>query len=104
MVSHTTTPTVYSGWRMQMSHQRTYNCSICVTLGVQDRESGLENSVMKMSPGTISEALKINSVTLSKTMVTGGWPTLIGRFTTIKYTSARSSHLTGHSSRSMANG
>ena len=87
-----------------MSHPKIYNCSTSVTLGVLDRVSGLVNSAMKMSLGMILEASRTSSVTHSKTMVTGGWPTPIGKFITIRSTSARSSRKTGLNFRSTVNG
>ena len=80
------------------------NCFTSVILGVLAKESGLENSVMKMNLGTITEVSKTNLDTSSKVMVIGGWRTLIGRRITTRFTFAKSSHSTGLNSQFTVNG
>ena len=81
-------------------------CSYCtyVTLGVLVKVNGQESFVMRMSLGMILEVSRINLAILLKMMVTGGWPTQTGKFTIIKFMSARSFQTIGASSRFKENG
>ena len=90
---------------MQPIHQmKPCNCFTFEILGVQAKESGLGNSVMRMNLGMITEVSKTSLDTSSKVMATGGWRTLIGRRTTTRFTFAKSSLSIGLSSQSTVNG
>ena len=80
------------------------NCFTSVILGALVKGSGLENSVMKMNLGMITEVSKTNLDTSLKVMAIGGWRTLIGRRITTRSTFAKSSLSIGHSSQFMVNG
>ena len=80
------------------------NCFTSVILGVLAKESGLENSVMKMNLGMTTEVSKTSLDTSSKVMVIGGWRTLIGKRITTRSTFAKSSLSIGHSSLFTENG
>ena len=80
------------------------NCFTSVILGALVKESGLENSVMKMNLGMITEVSKTSLDTSLRVMVIGGWRTLIGRLITTRFTFAKSSLSIGHSSQFTVNG
>ena len=90
---------------MQPIHQmKPCNCFTSEILGVQVKESGLGNSVMRMNLGMITEVSKTNLATSLRVMATGGWRTLTGRHITIRFTFAKSSLRIGHNSQFTANG